>query len=640
MAQNDDAKRATTVITIAQLKLKQGLKKEDPEARLPPVSVEACTQFFSAIDAVLAQNTAVNIQKCTEWIVKHIAPSRIRTAVLGDYLVSVSKSIVVDTAASASKKATRNRLDLLLVANDVLHTDKYHRDSTAEQGSLGSELIPHLLELVELAASCAVAKGSQVEKKLKAIINCWTVNQLVNEDASKNLRERADEALTLAQGGIPVRKRNYLLPEYHGDRTAPWYDLPASYMLDQMIAQPNRPLDPYRIKVARFNKKPVSTHVRRLLDSYFENIDLKHTPSGDNPTGETKKYSLWLDPMGQLVKRDKETGETATVCNGYGWSMKFCQDMQKDGVPESIRTLREDAEQMEAVPDKLRDQRRHSRSPRHRRRSSSMSSHERNRDRRSRSGSYASRSSFDSRSRSRSRHHDRRRQSPRNEEGGRNDLSRKYDDRDSENRRPPPQPIDRGQPQHSGQWNGQQAPNRHTQRSPGNNQYLPNAPQTFAPNFSQPPQPAFNAPPFPPQPPMPSQFPGQFPMQPFPPPPPPMSFQAPGGFPGAVPPPPPPNFSGPFPPPPPNMPGMSNNPYSFNNQYSNAYGNNFQPGNNPGFDQQNQGGFPGAAYSQNQNQGNFQGGRGGYGGNYQGNGNYNNNRGGYGARGQRGGRWN
>lgn len=62
MARSDDAKRATTVITIAQLKFKQGLKKEEPEARLPAVTVETCLGFFSALDAVLAQNTPVNIQ--------------------------------------------------------------------------------------------------------------------------------------------------------------------------------------------------------------------------------------------------------------------------------------------------------------------------------------------------------------------------------------------------------------------------------------------------------------------------------------------------------------------------------------------------------------------------------------------------
>lgn len=62
MAQSDDVKRATTVITIAQLKFKQGVKKEEPEARLPPVPVETSSQLLNAIDAVLAQNTPVNIQ--------------------------------------------------------------------------------------------------------------------------------------------------------------------------------------------------------------------------------------------------------------------------------------------------------------------------------------------------------------------------------------------------------------------------------------------------------------------------------------------------------------------------------------------------------------------------------------------------
>lgn len=62
MAQNDDAKRANTAITIAQLKFKQNLKREEPEARLPPLPVDTCSQLFSAIDAVLAQDTPVNIQ--------------------------------------------------------------------------------------------------------------------------------------------------------------------------------------------------------------------------------------------------------------------------------------------------------------------------------------------------------------------------------------------------------------------------------------------------------------------------------------------------------------------------------------------------------------------------------------------------
>lgn len=553
-------------------------------------------------------------------------------------MVSVSKSLVVDTAPANGNKAVRNRLDLLLVVSDALHTDKYHCNSRSRHGVLGNELTSQLAELVELAASCALEEGSQVEKKLRALINFWATNQLVGQDVLKIIRDRADESLLQAQGGTIVRKRNYLLPDYHGDRTAPWHELPASYMLEQMIKQPNRPLDPHRIKVARFEKKPVSNHVRKLLDNYFENLDLKHTPTGDNPSGETEKYTLWLDPIGQLVKHDKETGETTTAANGYGWTMKFCQDMQKEGVPESIKTLREDVERMEAVPDRQHDQRRYSHSPRRRRRSSSVSSRGRDRDRRSRSDSYASRSSYGSHSRSRSRNLDRRRRSPRDEDRGRNDRARKFDDRENKAGRPPPRPIDGTQLQSGSQWDGQQGLNGTKQSGSGNINLAPTAPQIFAPNFTQASQPPFAAPPFPSQPPMPNQYPSAFPMQPFPPPPPPIQFQASGGFPGGVPPPPPPNFSGPFPPPPPNIAAMPNNPYSFNNQWGN-----FPPEANPGYNpqqnpafhqQQNQGGFQNQGYHQGQmqNQGGFQGGRGGYAGNNQGG--VFNNRGGYGGRGR------
>jgi hypothetical protein len=62
MAQNDNSKRAATVLTIAQHKFKHSLKKEDNEARLPAVSVELTSQFLSDLDAVLTQNTPANVQ--------------------------------------------------------------------------------------------------------------------------------------------------------------------------------------------------------------------------------------------------------------------------------------------------------------------------------------------------------------------------------------------------------------------------------------------------------------------------------------------------------------------------------------------------------------------------------------------------
>jgi hypothetical protein len=62
MAQNESSKRAASMLTIAQHKFKQALKKEDTESRLPPVAVELSAQFLSDLNAAIRQNTPLNIQ--------------------------------------------------------------------------------------------------------------------------------------------------------------------------------------------------------------------------------------------------------------------------------------------------------------------------------------------------------------------------------------------------------------------------------------------------------------------------------------------------------------------------------------------------------------------------------------------------
>jgi hypothetical protein len=547
-------------------------------------------------------------------------------------MISVSKAVVLEQPATpaAVKAAGRSRFALLLIVNDVLHTDKFHQRSTAKNGVFGKESMAFVPELAELVAAYIIEKESQAEKKLRAMINFWAVNRLVSAEDFKVLRDRADEAVLVAQGVAPIRRRNYLLPEYHGDRNAPWNDLPAAYMLEPMIKNPNQPINPNRIKVAKLDKKPVTPHVRKLLDNFFENIDLKYVPTGDNPTGETKKYRLWLDPMGQLVKQDKETKETNTVCNGYGWSMKLCQDMQKDGVPETIRKARAEAQremEMEAMrpaPQQRKSDRRFSPSPR-RRPSFPDADYGRDRGRRSRSRSrHSSRSSYDSRqdSRSKGRNRSRSRNQSSSRRQGRDsdDHGRRYNDRERDQGRPPSRPHDKEPSGPGQQWSG--PPGRN---APNNNSYPP-PPQNFGQGFAPPPPPPFGASPFPPPPPppMPNQFPGQFPMQSFPPgpPPPPPHFQ-PGPYPGGVPPP-PPSYSDVYPPLPPNVVAMVQQAYQFGNPFgANPPGNNVGNGQNQGYGQPPS---------------NFQGGRGGFRGNFQGGGN---NRGGYGGqqRGQRGGRW-
>jgi histidinol dehydrogenase len=73
MAQNENSKRAASVLIIAQHKFKQALKKEDTEARSPPISVELSAQFLSDLDAVLKQNTPVNVQVSDYKAIDHLS---------------------------------------------------------------------------------------------------------------------------------------------------------------------------------------------------------------------------------------------------------------------------------------------------------------------------------------------------------------------------------------------------------------------------------------------------------------------------------------------------------------------------------------------------------------------------------------
>ncbi|KAJ4377375.1 hypothetical protein N0V83_000200 [Neocucurbitaria cava] len=686
MAQSDEAKHANTDLIIAQLKFKQALKTEDIEARLPPVSVELSAQFFSALDAVLEKNTSIHVQKCTEWIVKHITGSKTRTLVLGGYLVSVSKSVIVvqqlagkapSAAPTPVKKAIRNCIDLLLIVNDVLHADKFHRRSNSNHGTFGTECADSIRELVELAASCIREKNTQAEKKLRALLKFWALNQLVSTQDIEVLQKRADEALLLAQGG--VRKRHYLLPEYHGDPSAPWHELPASYMLEPLIKYPQRSINPSQIKIAKFGKKEPSPHVRNLLDQFFEKIDLECVPTGKTQTDsddkedvpkfpvQTDKYDMWLDPMAQTVKQIKGTEDRAIVSTTYGWSSKFCEDMREHNVPENIKIAREDFQRMgedEEVrepPQRRREEegnssrgRRHEEDdypnqPRHRRRRSSSGSDYRREHSRDRRGSSVSYDSPRSRSVSRDRSYDRHDRQPKDERRDSDDRRDNYVNNASGQSRRPSQFRGKGSSYSKSRRRGKNRTNRNAGSS-GRNYYavppqMSQAPQNFGEGSSQAPNPPFPVPPFAPQVGLPGQFPGSFPIGQFPSNlqfPPPLQSQGPGGF---MPPPLPPNFSGPFPPPMPNMTAMPSNSYNRGNQFGNHQGN--QYGNHQGNQQGNQyanqqgnhhqGNLQGhnQGYDNNggygQNSGGFGGGRGGYGprGNYQ-RGGYN-NRGGYGA---------
>ncbi|KAF2269436.1 hypothetical protein CC78DRAFT_539982 [Lojkania enalia] len=355
----------------AQKKIEFAFMKLDADdAGPPPVSAEKSQQLFQRFDAVLQKFCSPHVQLCREWIEKHVIPSKTRLSALGDYLVALAESRLQDSDLS-SRKRLESCFNLLCVITDVLHADKFHGPGGVDVGLLGKSV----QELVFLDAAKVIPNIPKHEKHLNFLLDFWELNGLFSPAEVKSFRASIREAKTA----------RYTLPEWFGDRKAPWYELPASYMLEPMFRHPGRPISAQEIQIKNFEKKPVSQKVAEMLDEYFEDIDLKWDPTGDNPTGGTAKYKLSLDDMGQLVKEEKETGVKKTVCNGYGWSMQLCDDMHTHGVPENVLQERQAIQARgEESPQEPYDNRRswsqsRSRSPARRQYSSTASDYDRGR---------------------------------------------------------------------------------------------------------------------------------------------------------------------------------------------------------------------------------------------------------------------
>ena len=293
---------------------------------------------------------------------RFIYPSMPRIASFGEYLVSLSAYLAEGKKYSQKERITA-RLHILYVISDVLHASKYHHMDFLPKGtgdinalakpkksdslpdteeecftdSLGEGLKPHIAQLVRLTALDMGTEGSTEEAKLRDMVDWWRESELLTSQHFLLVEESMARALDQAQG----RKGKYTLPSRFGGQNT-WHDLPASYMLALLARSPDRPINIDELKPIKFDKPEPSQQVCERLDQYFDSIDLHFSPDADNPTGETERYKLGLDPMGHLVKEDKATGAREVVCNGYGWSMKLCEDMQMYNTPVAIIKLREE----------------------------------------------------------------------------------------------------------------------------------------------------------------------------------------------------------------------------------------------------------------------------------------------------------
>ncbi|KAF2871292.1 hypothetical protein BDV95DRAFT_573693 [Massariosphaeria phaeospora] len=244
-------------------------------------------------------------------------------------------------------------LGLFGVLSDVLHRKFFH--PVDPHGSPSTDVVSSMEPILEITEKL-IEEGAAHEKAvahhhpgiISSILEFWRMNQILTDrewylmkQAQKKGRDRAESTRETGAIPWPQSKSKYTLPNYSGvDDRLLWYELPASTMLDPMIKNHVKPIFPNALRREPFKTDYAGDDVSEALDDYFEDLDLEWTPTADNPTGETASHRLWIDSMGHLHKRNKQTGEVKSMGNGYGWSLDFCKQMKLFDIPKNIIAAR------------------------------------------------------------------------------------------------------------------------------------------------------------------------------------------------------------------------------------------------------------------------------------------------------------
>ncbi|KAK5018154.1 hypothetical protein LTR39_001145 [Cryomyces antarcticus] len=527
-------------IAIAKASLAASLLRPDPT----PVPRDEITRFHALLESALTQCSPPNVQACTKWLLGNITPSSGRIKTLGKYLTALSASFVTldggrsgAQAQALPKEKTRSKrrgLHILYVVNDLLHATKYHGTAPYAHTSLTSNLQPHLMDLVGSAASCELSNNGKIHQRIAELLDHWERKGYYVQEYCKKMHIAASASRAAPHGsssteaggqGAAAPSGNtaskgkdapFVMPATHGDRSIPWYDLPAGNMMPHMVPNSPIPINTRIMQPLQFTAGPADEKLVSAVKDLLKEVESIYDSTHQLDEGIVAD----IDEMGQPMILDADSGELVPGNGYYGWSRTFCERMR--------RRMREGPTGNDGGRGRSRSgSRSRSSSPRKRRRySSSISS-------RSRSGT-RHRSGDQSRSRSPSmpasgrsyrRNGDTRSRSPSRARS----LSRSN---------PPQRPYrslrsrsksrsrDRSSPRHISFSNTPVGPSGGQQLPPG--PPVPPMTQTF---------PHGSPPAFPPLPqlPFPNQFGQGFPVM-------------------AVPPPPPPNYNGQWPPPPPPPP--------------------------------------------------------------------------------------
>ncbi|OJD11139.1 hypothetical protein AJ78_08033 [Emergomyces pasteurianus Ep9510] len=335
------------LVAIAKATFSAGLLRPDPSS----VYREEIAFFHRSLDRALAHCSPGNIQTCKSWLLKNVIPSSTRIGALGKYLVTLSgsfepgdKSLPAGQAAVEVLKTTspkRKRLHILYLLNDLLHHTKYHEQTTSAFSNLSGSLQPFLVELLSLAAGFGREKNPKHHKRLSDLLDIWAGSCYYSSDYINKLRETVDnssspDALNSKTAPtdfdsdtpkkIPPRDAPYVMPATHGDVSAPYHELPAGNLMPHIIPNSTAPIRPQAVKPLQFLAGPADESLATAVKNFLKDVDKIYASNDDLLDTQNE---IEIDELGQMVIRDRTTGEVVDGETYYGWSRSFCEKMKK-----------------------------------------------------------------------------------------------------------------------------------------------------------------------------------------------------------------------------------------------------------------------------------------------------------------------
>ncbi|KAL5350533.1 hypothetical protein ACLOAV_004102 [Pseudogymnoascus australis] len=329
---------ASHQIAIAKATFSASLLRPDP-IQVPRDDI---AQFHTLLAAVSTQCSPTNIQRCKRWVLSNVIPSKSRITALAKFLAALSASFSdADRSTLVSAKtetsAKRKRLHILYLISDLI----YHTKIRDRNTSVADNFLPLLANLFSSAAS--FKNCLKHLRKVERLLDIWAEKHYYSTSDINKIRQAVETAQrsnptanepaeldSKAISNVAAKTSKdvpFTMPAMHGDQNLPWYDLPAGNLMQHIIPNSTRPIDPTLVKPMRFVPGQVDEELVASVKAFLEEVETIYDPVACHDENEAPTWDV--DEVGRRIFRD-DLGDVVAGDEGYyGWSTALCEKMKK-----------------------------------------------------------------------------------------------------------------------------------------------------------------------------------------------------------------------------------------------------------------------------------------------------------------------